>query len=205
MITNDSFIIGFTNPKTQTLWVTIRWNTRIWVILAQRKKKWQQMYVRVFSKWKVLPKYELPLLLLLLLYIHRLKNMTHIFTLQNALRIVCYIRLSNYNLLSVFICNYHTYSFPSCLNHHHLSVGLLLTNSVLTGPTHSMSVLYAAARLPLCHQIWLPWYFCFKHEKLSYCMLKTEIKHLSLACTDPSLFSFSNSLHCLLASSHSPP
>ena len=60
---------------------------------------------------KVLAKYELPLLLLLLLlYIHTLKNTTYIFTLQSATE-DCYIVLSNYNFLNVFRCNYNTHSF----------------------------------------------------------------------------------------------
>ena len=78
---------------------------------TEKKKMKAKCMLEYSANRKVLPKYELPLLLLLLLlYIHTLKNMTHIFTLQNATE-DCYIGLSNYNFLSVFRCNYNTHSF----------------------------------------------------------------------------------------------
>lgn len=92
--------------------------------------------------------------------------------------------------LDVIITPIH---FPSCLNHHHLSVGLLLTNSVLTSPTHSCPFCMLLLGCPFCHQIWF-YDISALNMKSFPIVLKTEIKHLSLACTDhpysPSLIHF---------------
>ena len=92
--------------------------------------------------------------------------------------------------LDVIITPIH---FPSCLNHHHLSVGLLLTNSVLTSPTHSCPFSMLLLGCPFCHQIWF-YDISALNMKSFPTVLKTEIKHLSLACTDrlysPSLIHF---------------
>lgn len=52
---------------------------------TEKEKMTAKCMLEYSANRKVLPKYELPLLLLLLLYIHRLKNMTHIFTFQSAI------------------------------------------------------------------------------------------------------------------------